>query len=144
MKRTLRTFALPALLLLPALAQAHAGHDHEATFAAGALHPFAGTDHLLLLLVAGLLAVRLGKKAAYALGAIFLGLIGAGAAGDDGAWVYAAGFLLSGAGIIFVTRTAAAAALGRTARRFTAASRRSPTSAAASAPAHRPSDAPQS
>lgn len=127
-----------AALLAPALAHAHPGHAQDASFAAGALHPLTGVDHLLLLALAGALASRLAARALRVLGAVFIGLIGAGAAGDSGAWTYAAGFLLTSASLIFITR-AAVAALVNAPRHLIAAARRSPTSAAESAPAHRPS-----
>src|SRR3954466_12095077 len=68
-------------LLLPALAEAHPGHGAGMSFAAGALHPWAGLDHLMALAATGLLASRLGGRAGLALLIVFpvspaLGAIG--------------------------------------------------------------------
>ncbi len=49
-------FAL-ALFLSPAVAFAHAGHDHSGVMA-GLAHPVFGLDHLLAMLAVGLWAAR--------------------------------------------------------------------------------------
>lgn len=49
-----QTLAAGALLLSPALAFAHDGHDH-AGLLAGLAHPLGGLDHLLAMLAGGLL-----------------------------------------------------------------------------------------
>lgn len=107
-------------LFLPMLAQAHPGHMHDASFVDGALHPFLGIDHLLLLVVAGALAARLRGHALSVPGALFLGLVGAGAVGAEGAWSYAAGFLLTCGSLIAII----AAAIRLAPRTLTAISRR--------------------
>ena len=78
-RHTLR-IAVCTLLAFPALAQAHPGHDAGLSFAAGALHPLAGIDHLFALLAVGLLAARMGGRATIAIPAAFLTLLGAGLA----------------------------------------------------------------
>ncbi len=118
--------AIMAAGFLPALAMAHPGHDHTASFVAGALHPLSGIDHLLGLMTVGLLAGRLGGKYLWPLTAALLGLLVAAWTADSDGWRYAAGFMLSGAGLV---------AAGVTATNFlvrvaTAAAPRSPTSAA--------------
>lgn len=45
--RTTPRLLVFAILLAPALASAHAGHDHGATLPSGLLHPLTGLDHLL-------------------------------------------------------------------------------------------------
>jgi len=66
--------------MLPAIAQAHPGHDAGASFATGALHPLGGIDHLLALIAVGLLSARMGGRALFAIPAAFLSLLGAGIA----------------------------------------------------------------
>lgn len=77
----MKTFrALPfALLLLPALAQAHPGHGTGTSMLAGALHPLLGLDHLLALVAAGLLAWRMQGGARLAIAIAFPALMAAGA-----------------------------------------------------------------
>ena len=73
--------ALP-LILAPTLALAHAGHD-QGTFAAGALHPIGGADHILAMVAVGLLAAQMGGRALWAAPLTFVaamvlgGLLGA-------------------------------------------------------------------
>jgi urease accessory protein len=119
-------------LLLPALAHAHPGHAPDATFAAGALHPLTGVDHLLLLAFAGWLAARLGAATLRVLGAVFVVVLtatasahlGANASADPGAAGFAAGLLVTSVGVIFLAGAATAAAGKLLLRRPTAASRR--------------------
>ena len=80
MKRTLTRIALVVAAALPALAQAHPGHDAGVSFATGASHPLTGLDHLLALIAVGLLAGRMGGRASVAIPAAFLTLLGAGIA----------------------------------------------------------------
>jgi urease accessory protein len=68
-----------ALLLLPALAQAHPGHDTGASLIAGATHPLLGVDHLLALIAAGLLAWRMDRRAGMAIAVAFPALLIVGA-----------------------------------------------------------------
>jgi urease accessory protein len=67
-----------AAITLPALAQAHPGHDAGVSFAAGALHPLGGFDHLLALIAVGLLAARMGGAALLSIPAAFLTLLATG------------------------------------------------------------------
>jgi urease accessory protein len=78
MKRTLSRIALFSVALLPALAQAHPGHDATIGFASGVMHPLTGIDHLLALIAVGLLAARMGGRALPAIPAAFLCLLAAG------------------------------------------------------------------
>lgn len=77
----LSLLVLVALVLVPALAVAHPGHDHHVTggFLEGLLHPLTGFDHVFAAIAAGVWAFRTGGRAAYALPAAFLGSITLGA-----------------------------------------------------------------
>jgi urease accessory protein len=67
---------LPALFLLPGLANAHPGHGLESGFVAGAVHPFTRLDHILGIAVAGLLMGCLPAARRWLVCAGFLGLSG--------------------------------------------------------------------
>ena len=64
-------FAL-ALFLSPAVAFAHAGHDHSGLMA-GLAHPVFGLDHLLAMLAVGLWAAQQSGAARWALPLTFVG-----------------------------------------------------------------------
>jgi urease accessory protein len=78
MSRHRPSLAFALLATVPALAQAHPGHDAGAGFATGLMHPLGGVDHLLALVAVGLLAARMGGKALVAIPAAFLTLLGVG------------------------------------------------------------------
>ncbi len=62
LKATLRLLCLLALTLIPSVASAHFG-DHTATDVASAFHhTLSGADHLLALLVAGVVAAILFRR----------------------------------------------------------------------------------
>ncbi len=87
--------------LAPAMALAHPGHGADSGFAAGALHPLAGLDHLATMLAIGLWAAQLGARLRWAVPASFmvLMLVGAGLYGPAvgiGGQVIAASLLLLG------------------------------------------------
>ena len=63
--------ALIILLMLPATAMAHPGHD-IAGFAAGFVHPFSGLDHTLAMLAVGIWAA-MRQRAALQIAGTFLG-----------------------------------------------------------------------
>ncbi len=84
MKSSLSSRFLPvaALLLVPAVAQAHPGlpgHVHTG-FASGAAHPISGVDHILAMVAVGLWAVQLGRRALWAVPASFVSLMVLGSA----------------------------------------------------------------
>jgi len=116
-KQLVRLTAL-SLSLLPALALAHPGHGSEHSFLAGMLHPAGGIDHVAGFFLVGMLATRLGARFLWPTVAAFLGLlVASGTSGSDG-WQYAAGFMLTGAGLIvaaMAATTIAARALAATA-----------------------------
>jgi hydrogenase/urease accessory protein HupE len=103
--------------LLPALASAHHGAGETSSFAAGALHPLSGIDHVAGFVIVGLLAARLAGRLVERylahLSAVLLGLLVAAWTSDTDGWRFAAGFMLSGAGLI-----AAAIAAMKAATRF--------------------------
>ena len=71
------------LLLFPALAQAHPGHDgHELTwdFSGGFAHPMSGWDHLLAMIAVGLWAAQLGGRARWLVPSSFVGVMALAAA----------------------------------------------------------------
>ncbi len=128
MTRTHRYLVRTASLcvsLLPALALAHPGHGAEDSFLAGVLHPANGIDHVAGFFLVGLLASRLDSRIFRPMIAALLGLLVAAGTMDSDGWQYAAGFMLTGAGL-----AAAGVAATRAATRFmsastTAAARRS-------------------
>jgi urease accessory protein len=126
MKKHLIRIATLASGFLPALAFAHPGHGETSSFAAGALHPIDGVDHLAAFLIVGTLAVRLGGRYLWPMAAAFLGLLGAAWTADGEGWQYAAGFMVSGAGLIAAGMLVTGAATRLALRALTAAGRRSP------------------
>ncbi len=75
--RTVRSLALALLAVAPSLAFAHEGHEHG--FVAAFMHPMLGWDHLLAMVLVGVLAARHAGRAAIALPVGFVGGAGAGA-----------------------------------------------------------------
>jgi urease accessory protein len=70
------------VLTLPALAQAHPGHDgHDLTwsFVTGFDHPLSGWDHLLAMVAVGLWAAMLGGRARWLVPTAFIGTMMVGA-----------------------------------------------------------------
>ncbi|WP_394560722.1 HupE/UreJ family protein [Aquipseudomonas alcaligenes] len=67
-----KTLFAIALFLSPALAFAHAGHDHSGLMA-GVAHPITGLDHLLAMLAVGLWAAQQSGTARWALPLTFVG-----------------------------------------------------------------------
>lgn len=66
-----KIFAASALLLSPALAIAHPGHDHAGVMS-GIAHPIFGLDHLLAMVAVGLWAAQQTGKARWALPLTFV------------------------------------------------------------------------
>lgn len=67
-----KLFGALVLLLVPALAFAHPGHD-ESGLVAGISHPLGGIDHLLAMLAVGLWAAQQKGAARWALPCTFVG-----------------------------------------------------------------------
>lgn len=80
-----RHFAFTAAtILLPSLAFAHPGHE-TGEFIGGLSHPMLGMDHLLAMVVLGLLAAQLGGRALWALPMTFVtAMIAGGVSGWAG------------------------------------------------------------
>lgn len=80
-----------AVLLFPALAQAHPGHeggDVTWDFSAGFAHPLTGIDHILAMVAVGLWAAQLGGHARWLVPSAFVSVMILGAAlGHTGAVV---------------------------------------------------------
>ena len=75
---TTRLLTSLILLTVSGTALAHPGHD-VAGFAAGALHPFNGLDHLLAMVAIGLWAATLGGTAVWKIPVAFVATLVAGA-----------------------------------------------------------------
>lgn len=82
--KTRRLFATALFIFAPLAAHAHPGHDggHDLgwDFTAGALHPLGGLDHVLAMIAVGMWAAQLGRSARWALPAVFVAALAAGAA----------------------------------------------------------------
>jgi urease accessory protein len=71
MHRTLLRLATAFLVLAPAAASAHPGHD-GAGLVHGFLHPLGGFDHIIAMVAVGMLAARLGGRALWLVPASFV------------------------------------------------------------------------
>ena len=101
---------------LPALALAHPGHGETSSFLAGSLHPLSGVDHLAGFIIVGVLAAMLRGRLLWPMTAAFLGLLVAAWTSESDGWRYAAGFMLTGAGVIAATLAATRASMSGAAR----------------------------
>lgn len=112
--------ALAALTLMPGLALAHTGAEgHSHGFVSGFLHPVGGLDHILAMVLVGVLAWQLGQRALWLVPAAFVAVMAAGGAlGMAGIELPAleAGIALSvvvlGAMVAFGVRAPVAVAMG--------------------------------
>lgn len=68
------------LMLLASPALAHPGHVWDGGAVAGFLHPVSGLDHMLAMILAGVVAARIGGRALWLIPAAFLAVMTAGAA----------------------------------------------------------------
>ena len=128
MTRTHRYLVRTASLcvsLLPALALAHPGHGAEDSFLAGVLHPANGIDHVSGFFLVGLLASRLDSRIFRPMIAALLGVLVAAGTMDSDGWRYAAGFMLTGAGLAAAAMAATRAATRLMSGSTIAAARRS-------------------
>lgn len=69
-----------ALLLLPSVAHAHAGHGEMGGFVQGVAHPFGGLDHVCAMLAVGLWAAQLGGRSLWAVPLTFVAAMALGSA----------------------------------------------------------------
>ncbi|QEF99180.1 HupE / UreJ protein [Stieleria maiorica] len=74
----LRFLGLISLFVAVSSAQAHPNHFHEiaGTLQTGFLHPLAGIDHLLAMVLVGLLATQMDGRPRWSLPALFCGSMG--------------------------------------------------------------------
>ena len=72
--------ALTALVLAPSLAFAHTGVGDTAGFVHGFSHPLSGLDHVLAMVMVGVLAWQLGGRAVWIVPSTFVGVMAAGGA----------------------------------------------------------------
>jgi len=83
-KSVIRTLAIAAALL-PSAAFAHTGVGETSGFAHGFGHPISGLDHILAMVLVGILAFQLGGRALWLVPATFvLVMVGGGALGVAG------------------------------------------------------------
>ena len=68
--------AITASWAIPA--SAHPGHDEASTFAAGFVHPFSGADHMLAMILAGIMAAMIGGRRSWLVPASFLSMLATG------------------------------------------------------------------
>jgi urease accessory protein len=85
MNRIALRLAAASLVLVPAIASAHPGHEGAPGFVHGFLHPLGGLDHILAMVAVGLFAARLGGRALWLVPASFVVTMAvAGVAGMTG------------------------------------------------------------
>lgn len=71
--------ALAAVTLMPGLALAHTGAEgHSHGFVSGFLHPVGGLDHILAMVLVGVLAWQLGQRALWLVPAAFVAVMAVG------------------------------------------------------------------
>lgn len=77
-----------ALTLLPGAALAHTGQDTASGLSHGIMHPLGGLDHILAMVLVGILAFQIGGRAIWLLPLSFLAaMAGAGLLGMAGVFV---------------------------------------------------------
>jgi urease accessory protein len=72
--------ALAVLLLAPSLAFAHTGVGETVGFVHGFSHPLSGLDHILAMVMVGVLALQLGGRAVWIVPATFVAVMAVGGA----------------------------------------------------------------
>jgi urease accessory protein len=73
MKKLLPIATFLTFVVEPAIA--HVGHGSTASLTAGLVHPFAGFDHVMVMLMVGLWAAEKGGRALWAWPAVFVGVM---------------------------------------------------------------------
>ncbi|ATU92018.1 HupE/UreJ family protein [Phyllobacterium zundukense] len=76
--RTSRIALSLAATLYPALAYAHVGVGETSGFAQGFTHPISGLDHVLAMMLVGVLAFQLGGRALWLVPLTFVGMMAVG------------------------------------------------------------------
>jgi urease accessory protein len=79
-KRKIFGLTAAASLVAPTLALAHTGHGATSGVLHGFAHPVGGLDHVLAMVLVGMLAFQIGGRALIALPASFVALMAAGGA----------------------------------------------------------------
>lgn len=77
-RSSIRGLLTAAAVFLPSLAMAHPGHSEAFGFAHGFAHPLGGLDHILAMLMVGLLAAQLGGRALWLVPASFVAVMALG------------------------------------------------------------------
>ncbi|MFU0506113.1 HupE/UreJ family protein [Pseudaminobacter sp. NGMCC 1.201702] len=115
----IRALLTAAAVLLPSLAMAHTGHGEVSGFAHGFAHPLGGLDHILAMVMVGLLAAQLGGRALWLVPASFVAVMalggGLGLAGFGLPFVelgIALSIIVLGAAVAFGLTAPVAAAMG--------------------------------
>jgi urease accessory protein len=96
-------------------ATAHTGMGVTMGFAHGFIHPLTGIDHLAAMFAAGLLAVRLGRRALWAVPAMFVSFMAVGGA------LGMAGIMMPSVELVIMLSAAVFAVMVLAPRRFPAA-----------------------
>jgi urease accessory protein len=79
MRKILSGLTLAAVTLAPAVALAHPGHGGgDGGFAHGFLHPITGLDHILAMVMVGILAYQIGGRALWLIPTSFLTVMAVG------------------------------------------------------------------
>jgi len=80
-RHTLKTAiaaATAGLVLMPGVAFAHPGHGSFTGFTQGFMHPLTGLDHILAMVMVGMLAGRIGGRALWLVPASFVSIMALG------------------------------------------------------------------
>ena len=111
--------AAAVVMLTPVAAFAHTGLGHTASFQYGLAHPISGLDHILAMVLIGVLAWRAGGRALWLIPAAFVSVMAAGGMlGMSGITVpfietgIALSVVLLGAAVAFDVRPHIVAAIG--------------------------------
>jgi urease accessory protein len=70
--------ATAGLVLMPGVALAHPGHGSFTGFTQGFMHPLTGLDHILAMVMVGMLAGRIGGRALWLVPAAFVSIMALG------------------------------------------------------------------
>ncbi|MGE0803537.1 MAG: HupE/UreJ family protein [Lautropia sp.] len=84
------SLAAGLLTAMPLAVLAHPGHEEASSFFQGLAHPFSGVDHVLAMVMVGLLAVRSGGRALWLLPAVFVAAMAVGSLAGPAAYVASA------------------------------------------------------
>lgn len=77
-KSSLSALLTAVAVFLPSLAMAHSGHSEASGFAHGFAHPLGGVDHILAMVMVGVLAAQLGGRAIWLVPASFVTVMALG------------------------------------------------------------------